>query len=868
MNLAAAVLLVAAAAVLATASPASAAGEPTNLTVTSGDGSLVVSWTAPADVTPVAYTVRHRQKGTSTWTTSSAINHPTLSYTLSTLTNGTVYEVQVRTSNPGPSSWVNAEGAAGAPGNPSGLTLVSGNRQLGVSWTAPANNGSAVTDYDIRYRDLTSTGGWTEYYDGGETTAQNTSADTSSGPGGDPVDFGDISGLGLTVTREAIGDNYGVYKLGSAVDKIRFTVRLSFAQEATMQARYASTKPTAGNLATHGTELWSQSAIKITETWWRATRSGNAPPLAADSYIWITTSDAETVTSSLLNMRVDLASTATSAIISGLANGNEHDVQVRASNARGEGSWSASARLKTGLPDAPGSPTVVPGNSQLAVSWTAPAGNGQTIRDYDVQYSSDSGATWQEFDSSATSTDTTATVTGLTNGTTYLVQVRAGNLNGDGAWSLSTTATAGVPVAPSAPALTSGNLSLEASWAAPATNGSDITDYDVQYRAAGSSTWTDWKASETNTTATTTITGLTNGTSYEVRLRAVNARGDGLWSPSASASPAAQKPAAPAAPTLASGNASLEVNWVAPAANGSSITDYDVQYSSDSGATWEEFDSSTTSTDTSATVTGLINGTSYQVQVRAVNSVGDGPWSPSATLKAGLPAAPAAPDLLPGDGSLRADWSAPSGNGSTISGYDVQYSSDSGATWLSHTHTGTGASATIPTLTNGTSHQVQVRAKSSVGTGPWSPSAAVIVGTPAPPIAPTLTVGNAQLAVAWAAPTTNGAAITDYDVRYRADGTNAWTEWDASATSTTTAAAITGLTNGTTYHMAVRAANSRGDGPWSASTSAAPARAGARRPGQADDLWRLHVLARAGQQRRGHHRLRHPILLRQRRHLD
>lgn len=75
------------------------------------------------------------------------------------------------------------------------------------------------------------------------------------------------------------------------------------------------------------------------------------------------------------------------------------------------------------------------------------------------------------------------------------------------------------------------------------------------------------------------------------------------------------------------GNQAVALSWTAPTqTNGSAITDYSVQYSSNSGSTWTTF-SHSASTSTSIQVTGLTNGTAYVFRVATVTSVGTGGYS-------------------------------------------------------------------------------------------------------------------------------------------------------------------------------------------------------------------------------------------------
>ena len=694
------------------------------------------------------------------------------------VTNGTEYEVEVNASNSVGSgtTWSETTSAkAGGPDAPAAPTLTSGNAQLSVSWTAPANNGSAITDYDVQYKAKTAND-WTSH----TFTGTGTSTTISSGI---------ANGTEYEVqVRATNGNGTGEWSPSGTL-------------KAGVPAAPAAPTLTSGN-------------AQLSVSWTAPADNGSS----ITDYDVRHCSTGCNVATNWTELDDSTASTALSATIATLTNGTSYQVQVRAGNTHGDGPWSPSATLKAGVPAAPAAPTLTSGNAQLAVSWTAPANNGSSITDYDVQYSSDSGSTWTEWNASDTSTTTSATITPLTNGTSYQVQVRAGNANGDGPWSPSATLKAGLPAAPAAPTLTPGGSQLTVTWVAPSANGGTLSGFKVQYKQSSDATWTAHTFTSTGSTTSTSIDSLTNGTAYDVQVRATNEHGDGPWSPTASATPA-QAPAAPAKPSI-SGTTMI---WVAPADNGATITDYDVRYSLDSGSTWTEWDPTSTSTTTFLVLTALPGGQAMVLQVRAENSAGAGAWSPSSdsvTLPKRAPDKPDPPLLAPGNQSLGVSWTPPESNGEPITDYAARHSID-GSNWTD-VLTGasdTATSTTISGLTNGNTPYVQVRATNSIGDSAWSDSATQKVGVPVAPAAPTLTPGNAQLAVSWTAPADNGSAITDYDVQYSSDDGATWTEWNASNTSTTTSATITGLTNGTEYLVQVRAANTLGDGPWSPSAT-------------------------------------------------
>ena len=184
-------------------------------------------------------------------------------------------------------------------------------------------------------------------------------------------------------------------------------------------------------------------------------------------------------------------------------------------------------------PIAPTIDSVTSGDERLTVAWTAPAGE-TGITAYDVRHIETSAdetddANWTEVDNAWTSGALQYTITMLTNGTQYDVQVRAVNSNGDGTWSDTTVGTPALP-APTINTLRADDRAAFVSWIAPTGITSKIEAYDVRYIATSSdatvdSNWTveedAWEAGDGSLYFA--ITGLTNGTGYDVQVRAVDA---------------------------------------------------------------------------------------------------------------------------------------------------------------------------------------------------------------------------------------------------------------------------------------------------------------------------------------------------------
>ena len=232
----------------------------------------------------------------------------------------------------------------------------------------------------------------------------------------------------------------------------------------------------------------------------------------------------------------------------------------------------------------------------------------------------------------------------------YAHQLAVGDVNGDGAPDVvaadyfgglvvlrnTTKPPNGAPGAPKLDSATPGNERVSLAWSAPALTGdSPISGYKV-YRGTASGGET--LLTTLGTVSTYLDSAAANGTTYYYRVSAVNASGEGPRSNELAATPTT----VPTAPTLTSataGNGNVALAWSAPSSNGgAAVTNYKIYRGTASGSETllTTLDAATAYTDTSAA-----NGTTYYYQVTAVNSVGEGPRSLE------LSATPAVPDSTP-----------------------------------------------------------------------------------------------------------------------------------------------------------------------------------------------------------------------------
>ena len=473
---------------------------PTNVVATPDNGQAEIYWTpgfnegSPTqNYTATATDVTNPGTDGDQTTCQSNVPPEVDSCTLAGLTNGDSYTFTVDATNGIGTSANSSPSAPIIVGSPQAPTAVSAtgaqNGSSAVTWTDPSNTGASPIIDDT----------------------------VTASPGGAQCTYEETSGppTGCTISGLSNGTSY------------TFTVAATNSvgtgpSSAASTAIVPSTVPGAPTIGTATSNANASSVVTFTAP---ASNGG-----AAISAYTVTAND----TTNPGNPAVTQSGTASPITVSGLNNGDTYSFSVTATNVSGTGPSSGSVTATPAT--APGAPTNVTAtvgppvaSGDAAVSWTAPASNGgATITTYTVT-SSPGSKTCTSTSTAPATPATTCTVTGLTNGTNYTFTVTAKNASGTSAASVAGpvggVVPSAIPATPTAPTVTTAGLNGSASvtWTAPNNEGSTLSQYTLTPTPACPAC-TGLTVTGAPPTASTTVGGLTNGTSYTFTLVATNAR--------------------------------------------------------------------------------------------------------------------------------------------------------------------------------------------------------------------------------------------------------------------------------------------------------------------------------------------------------
>lgn len=483
-------------------------------------------------------------------------------------------------------------------------------------------------------------------------------------------------------------------------------------------------------------------------------------------------------------------------------------------------------RTPAGQPSSPKDLAFSPSKPTVGtLSWTQPDSLGDpALVAYVAEYSLD-GAEWLTMPKSGTSANSLE-VSGLKADSEYWFRVRGengGTIGQDTAfmnlnWSMVKIRTPKPTVSDTPNDMVISEVTYSGyklAWTNPSYNGgTPITNFTVEVSADSGKTWKSVKQS-TSTSTSLAVSGASPGTTYLVRVGAVNAVGSSAYL-TGSVTTSVTKPSAPRSLTSSKvTSTSMTLSWLLPSTNGgAAITDYKVELSSDSGKSWTEIKDGV-SNNLAINVSGLRKNRIYLFRVSATNSagLGDASGAHSVTTLATVPSAPSNLTITDMQStSAVISWVAPADlGGLNLTDYKVETSRD-GQTWsVVPKPSSTSRTLKLSGLSPGSQYQLRISAVNLVGSGAQlTGSLTTLVTTPSVPrnlLVSAISTNAATLS--WQLPSSNGgAAISDYTIEISSNCTIYSRLSDG--VSNSLSVKLSSLKPGATYCVRIFALNSAG----------------------------------------------------------